>query len=1088
MTSSRPNTDSILSGLKDFQRDTVEYVFRRMYLDENCARRFLVGDEVGLGKTLVARGMIVKAIDHLWDRTNRIDVVYVCSNTEIARQNINRLNVTGCDQFSLSSRITLLPITIGDMRHQRVNFISFTPGTSFDLKDSAGMSRERELLYWLLKEAWSLKFNKATRVLHAYAGIEGFRKRVKKFLEGYDIHKRIHEQFVEQLAARPELRGQFDALCDSMPRAGASVPYEMSRERNQIIGELRRMLAETCLHWLEPDLIILDEFQRFKHLLQGDSEETSEAAQLAEHLFNFQEKADDSATAARVLLLSATPYKMYTLSHEFDEEDHYEDFRTTLDFLLSDADERQRFHERLAEYREELFRFTDHGVDTLLKVKQRLESSLRNVMVRTERLALKADRNGMLREVPSQTVSLKSTDIRHYLGLQRIADSLEHSDVLEYWKSAPYLVNFMENYDIKHRLRKAIDQQTDSKLAKAVRSLGSGSIDRDEIERYRKLDPANARLRSLHHDTVEREAWRLLWIPPSLPYYKGSGPFADPKLAGFTKRLVFSCWRVVPKAIASVLSYEAERCMMQRFRRKSKNTAEARKKRRALLRFTFSKGRPTGMPVLGMLYPCQLLAERFDPLQFEREFHEPLPSQRDVLEWAEQESRQLLNPIVEKIADKSEPTDERWYWAAPLLLDLEHDMGSVRKWFADDDLPSIWSGDALVGDHAAAQGWARHTSIARELVDGSLKLGQPPDDLAQVVAHLGIAGPGVVSLRTLTRILLPTKNGQPYRLKLRSFAAPLAYAFLHLFNLPEVMYLLRDRRKEIPYWRSVLDYTISGNLQSVLDEYAHILVESLGLADKKPAEIASEVCKAISRCLALRTSTSRADVLAVGTRRVILGEPIRMRTRFAMRFGDQDAEDSSEPTRADHVRSAFNSPFWPFVLATTSIGQEGLDFHHYCHAVVHWNLPSNPVDLEQREGRVHRYKGHAVRKNIAASFVSSAINGCEDPWAAMFDAARASRPDGENDLYPYWVTPNGEAKIERHVPTLPHSREEIQQTNLKRSLVLYRMVFGQSRQEDLVEYLSSRLSPEESDQIVDLCRINLSPPNKDASVESNGLR
>jgi len=36
---------------------------------------------------------------------------------------------------------------------------------------------------------------------------------------------------------------------------------------------------------------------------------------------------------------------------------------------------------------------------------------------------------------------------------------------------------------------------------------------------------------------------------------------------------------------------------------------------------------------------------------------------------------------------------------------------------------------------------------------------------------------------------------------------------------------------------------------------------------------------------------------------------------------------------------------------TTSIGQEGLDFHYYCRKIVHWNLPSNPVDLEQREGR-----------------------------------------------------------------------------------------------------------------------------------------
>src|SRR5262245_26296468 len=82
-----------------------------------------------------------------------------------------------------------------------------------------------------------------------------------------------------------------------------------------------------------------------------------------------------------------------------------------------------------------------------------------------------------------------------------------------------------------------------------------------------------------------------------------------------------------------------------------------------------------------------------------------------------------------------------------------------------------------------------------------------------------------------------------------------------------------------------------------------------------------------------------------------------------MRFGDQEAEDSTEPTRSDQVRAAFNSPFWPFVLATTSLGQEGLAFHTYCHAAVHWNLPSNPVDLEQREGRVHRYKGHALRRN-----------------------------------------------------------------------------------------------------------------------------
>src|SRR5262245_28310698 len=72
----------------------------------------------------------------------------------------------------------------------------------------------------------------------------------------------------------------------------------------------------------------------------------------------------------------------------------------------------------------------------------------------------------------------------------------------------------------------------------------------------------------------------------------------------------------------------------------------------------------------------------------------------------------------------------------------------------------------------------------------------------------------------------------------RQFAAPLAHAFSHLFNLPEVMGLLRDREKQIPYWQSVLEYCVVGNLQATLDEYARVLVESLGLAGKSPATVA----------------------------------------------------------------------------------------------------------------------------------------------------------------------------------------------------------------------------------------------------------
>ncbi len=150
---------------------------------------------------------------------------------------------------------------------------------------------------------------------------------------------------------------------------------------------------------------------------------------------------------------------------------------------------------------------------------------------------------------------------------------------------------------------------------------------------------------------------------------------------------------------------------------------------------------------------------------------------------------------------------------------------------------------------------------------------------------------------------------------------------------------------------------------------------------------------------------------------------------------------------------------------------------------MHWNLPSNPVDLEQREGRIHRYKGHALRKNIAQQFRGHATDSnFSDPWSAMFEEARKSRPDGQNDLYPFWISPDGDAKIERYVPRLPHSREVLQQIHLQRSLVLYRMVFGQHRQEDLINYLRQRFSDEQIAELVEVCRIDLSPPQPIAKV------
>ena len=65
--------------------------------------------------------------------------------------------------------------------------------------------------------------------------------------------------------------------------------------------------------------------------------------------------------------------------------------------------------------------------------------------------------------------------------------------------------------------------------------------------------------------------------------------------------------------------------------------------------------------------------------------------------------------------------------------------------------------------------------------------------------------------------------------------------------------------------------------------------------------------------------------------------------------------------------------------------------------------------------------------------------------------------------------------MERHVPALPLSRDRVQLEDLRRSLVVYRMVFGQPRQDDLLAYLLETLGPDEIERFKPLLRIDLTP-------------
>jgi hypothetical protein len=1078
----QPDYTAVLDSLKDFQKRTVAYAFQQLYQNPGGSGRFLVADEVGLGKTLVARGVIAKTVEHLWDRRERIDIIYLCSNADIARQNIRRLTIPGLNQFIPAKRITLLPISMRqqngrNFQNEKVNFIPLTPGTSFHLHSQFGVVEERILLYYALREAVEMPMDGAMQIFSGDAGKARFRYNYVEMFDPKTIDATMKAAFLRELEAEENkaLLTDLAQLCQLFQQSRWEV-RQANRDRHKaIISGLRGLLARTCMGALQPNLIIMDEFQRFKQLLNQETP----AGELAQMLLN--------QDTARVLLLSATPYKMYTLSDD-EEEDHHTDFLETLNFLFDDPLAGQTFRQTLRDYRQSLIQYgnrREEGRDweRLSAAKTAVESRLRQVMARTEKLTASADRNGMFRDVVSGEAGLQSQDLIGYVGLQQVAELIGHSNMLEYWKSAPYLLNFMEGYQFKRLFDGALGMPTKaSALAQVLADNPQLLVSQADMANYQALDPGNARLRQLMADMIESGAWQLLWIPPSLPYYRLERPFAGRKKEQLTKRLVFSAWHVVPKAVASLLSYEAERRIMRLFKKAATN--ELYDSLRGRLQITRSHERLTGMPVLALMYPSPALAELGDPLtHYTRRNGSGLSDATTLLDAVQSEIEKRLAHLPMNWSAAG-PADESWYWAAPILLDLVADAQGTRDWWQAENLAALWSGEGRAGEDFSA--WAEHVAAAQTLFTQSHpNLGRPPEDLSLTLAQIAVGGLGNIGLRALSRI----SGGESSltAVSLRLHAAAIGWAFRSLFNTPEAGALIQGLYKETDraYWQKVLAYTIAGCLPAVMDEYSHILREALGLVEDGQEGVWAAVAASMRTAIQLRTASLKTDGFDVepANAPVVYDYDFRWRSHFAQRFGDIHGENDRKEVRKEAVREGFNSPFWPFVLVTTSVGQEGLDFHQYCHAIVHWNLPANPVDLEQREGRVHRYKGHAIRKNVAHDYGASAINeNTRDPWQALFAAAQSING---SDLVPFWIYPEkGKARafIERHTPIMPLSRDAHRLLALRRGLTIYRMVLGQNRQEDLVDYLLNRLTDEEINRLMTQMQIDLQPPDVSAAV------
>ena len=579
----------------------------------------------------------------------------------------------------------------------------------------------------------------------------------------------------------------------------------------------------------------------------------------------------------------------------------------------------------------------------------------------------------------------------------------------------PYFLNFVEGYllgkhlheEVRHRPRARVQQ-----LLAAARLLDPAQVDAGA-----PVDLGNSRLRKLAEQTVGQNWWQLLWVPPSLPYYQLEGPFAG---ADLTKRLLFSSWNATPTAVSALLSYEAERRLR-----------EGRAEPRARLDYRLAGGRPTSMSTFALFWPHPGLADICDPQSFAR----AEPDRTMTLAEVEAACRARLRDLFPKALHDPKHTGESQPWRA------------VLRW------PGAGPGDWLTVDDAAAamhdpestedayQGLRRHVEQAFAVMAEHGPVCARAEDILDDLVAIGMHAPANVAWRGLRRLA----NDSISEGQLWYSAAAIADGLRTLFNRADSMMLLDRLGLGGRYWQAVLAYCAAGGLQAVLDEYLHVLNSSATgtpLNDDSLWKLGIEAADVLMLRPAPYAAFNPLDPK----------NPIRISGRFALRYGGR-GDDEAGAGRTKAVRDAFNSPFWPFVVSTTSAGQEGIDFHHYCSAVVHWNTPANPVDFEQREGRVHRFGGHAVRRNVAAGHRAAALRSKHpDIWKAAYDAARAVSEYG--DFMPYWVCP-GAAKIERHLLPLPLSRDEGRYRRLQQDLAMYRLTFGQPRQEDVLQLLAA---------------------------------
>jgi hypothetical protein len=393
------------------------------------------------------------------------------------------------------------------------------------------------------------------------------------------------------------------------------------------------------------------------------------------------------------------------------------------------------------------------------------------------------------------------------------------------------------------------------------------------------------------------------------------------------------------------------------------------------------------------------------------------------------------------------------------------------------DVPGILRNNGVLARSAwptkEGDSLAHALALARTTVEDPSTLGSPPKDLLHVLAWMALGGAGTTAMRALVKVVPDGVNAS----EVFGPAARLGWALRVLLNRPDatqVVELLprqrtQSRRRE-PFWRLALRYCAAGALQGVLDEHLFLISAD---TDPNAEDRAQAIADTASAAIELELARVAADDPPLGSRVSRSFKQKYMTSRFAVPFGAAMTGEDAGP-HPELMRQAFNSPFWPWVLITTSVGQEGLDFHRYCRSIVHWNVPSGVVELEQREGRIQRFLSHSVRQNLAKAHGRKVL-AASKPWDSLLQQGRAAAPADDIGFRPEWTASVDDDGIDRHIPVLSFSRDYQRFLDVQRSRVYYRLVLGQPYPDELVEILMQNLDEQLVDQLVEELRINLSP-------------